>query len=145
MAKTNFTKVEESLKEGMDKLAIKKIVDSTDSRFEEKKAQQEQRLQRKKTAIYMIAEFKRLHKIDERLYSKLGTSIPTLKKLLEHPLKLSDEEWKTVLKLKDKLEAYKVAYAKMIKDVSNDEIVQKERDKHGDKRFNIQERWLPVD
>lgn len=145
MGKTNFTKVEESLKKGMDNLAIKKIVDSTDSKSKEKKVEEEARLNRKKIAIYLIGELKRLHKGDEKLYVKLGTNLPNAKKLLEHPQKLSDTEWKTVLKLKDKLEAYKKAYAKAIKEFNIEEIVEKERDKQADRRFNIQDKWLPID
>lgn len=145
MGKINFSKVEESLGKGIDKLVIKKIVDSTDSKIQEKKLAEASRLERKKIAIYLIAEFKRLHKNDERLYSKLGTTLANLKKMLESPLKLSDDEWKAVLKLKDKLEAYKKAYAKVIKQENIEETVQSERDKQADRRFNIQEKWLPVD
>ncbi|MBN9379022.1 MAG: hypothetical protein BGO14_02580 [Chlamydiales bacterium 38-26] len=145
MAKTNYTKVEDSLKKGIDRLAIKKIVDSTDSKKSEKEKEEEFRLNRRKIAIYLISEIKRLHKGDERIYNKLGVNIANLKKLLEHPLKLSEEEWKSVLKLKDKIEAYKKAYAKTIKEISNEELIQKEREKQPNKRFNIQERWLPID
>lgn len=145
MVKTNFTKVEESLRKGMDNLAIKKIVDSTDSKIIEKKAEAEKRLDRKKIAINMIAELKRLHKSDEKLYSKLGTNLPNAKKLLESPLKLSEDEWKKVLKLKDKIAAYKRAYAKTIKETSIEETVEKEREKQADRRFNIQDKWLPID
>lgn len=145
MAKTNFTKVEESLIKGMDKLAVKKIVDSTDSNVNEKKAADEARLNRKKLAIYLISELKRLHKLDQELFIKLGTNIKTAKKLLEHPAKLSDDEWKIVLKLKDKVEGYKKAFAESIKESSIEEIVEKERNKQSDSRFNIQKKWLPVD
>lgn len=145
MSKTNFSKVEESLKKGMDKLAIKKIVDSTDSKINEINAEEEARLNKKKLAIYLIAELKRLRKSDEKLYSKLGTNLGNVKKMLEYPSKLSEEEWKAVLKLKDKVEAYKKAYAKVIKETSVEEMVEKERGKQADRRFNIQEKWLPVD
>jgi hypothetical protein len=145
MSKTNFTKVEESLRHGMDNLAIKKIVDSTDSKKLEKKAEEEARLNRRKIAIYLIGELKKLRKIDERIYSKLGTNLANAKKMLENPLKLSEEEWKAVLKLKDKIEAYKKAYAKNIKEANIEEFVEKERERQSDRRFNIQKKWLPID
>ncbi len=86
-----------------------------------------------------------MHKSDDRLFAKLGTNPPNTKKLLEHPLKLSEEEWKAVLKLRDKVEAYKRVYIKTIKEVSIEEAVESERDKQADRRFNIQDKWLPVD
>lgn len=145
MSKTNFTKVEESLRKGMDKLSINKIVDSTDSKFNEKKAEEEIRLAKKKIAIYLIGELKRLRKSDEKLYSKLGMTLANAKKLLEQPLKLSEEEWKVVMKLKDKLEAYKKAYDKEARNSNLEESVKKERARQHDKRFNVQDKWLPVD
>lgn len=145
MGKTNFTKVEDSLRKGMENFAIKKIVDSTDSQLKEKKAAEEIRLSRKKIAIYLIGEIKRLKKGDDRLFSKLGLTLVSAKKMLEHPLKLTDDEWKSVLKLKDKVEAYKKAYAKSLKTDTIEELVEKERDKQADRRFNIQKKWLPID
>lgn len=145
MSKTNFSKVEDSLKKGMEQIAIKKIVDSTDNNLSEKKLEEETRLNRKKVAIYLIAELKRLHKFDERLFSKLGISLANAKKMLEHPSKLSEEDWRTVLRLKEKLESYKKVNVKTIKEEGIEEAVQKERDKQADKRFNIQDTWLPVD
>lgn len=146
MAKTNFTKVEESLRKGLDKLTVKKIVDSTDQKLQEKKEAENERLKRKKTAINLISELKRLHKNDERLFINLGTNFAQIKKMLEHPSKLSDEEWKTVLKLREKIDAYKKVYKKTVKEEDPiDKIVEKERSKQADRRFNIQEKWLPVD
>ncbi|KIC74112.1 hypothetical protein DB42_BL00370 [Neochlamydia sp. EPS4] len=145
MPKTNFTKVEESLIQGLDKLNIKKIIDSTSKDINEKRALDETRINKRKTAIYMISELKRLHKNDERIYLKLGTNLSHIKKMLEHPLKLNAEEWGNVLKLLDKIEAYKRAFAQTIKEVNNEEMVEKERKKQSDKRFNIQEKWLPID
>lgn len=145
MAKTNFTKVEDSLRQGIDKLAIKKIVDSTDKKQTEKKSAEELRLNKKKVCIYLIAELKRLSKTDKGIYTKLGITLQNAKKLLENPTKLSDEDWSLVLKLKDKVEAYKRAFASTIKDESPEEFVQKERDKQANTRFNIQKEWLPID
>lgn len=145
MAKTNFTKVEDSLNKGMSKQAIKKIIDSTDSQIIEKKAAEEKRLNRKRIAIGLITELKRLHKLDERLYAKLGTNLTQAKKTLESPTKLTDEEWATVLKLKDKLEAYKIAFAQSVKQDNIEEAVEKEREKQVDVRFNVHKKWLPVD
>ena len=118
MAKTNYTKVEESFREGMNKIAIKKIVDSTDNKLTEKQAAEELRLNKKKTCIYLIGELKRLSKIDKGIYTKLGTNITNAKKLLENPQKLTDEEWAFVLKLKDKLEAYKAAFSTNAKEIT---------------------------
>lgn len=145
MAKTNYKKVEESLQEGIDQLAIKKIVDSTDTKLHEKNAVSETRLNRKKITIYLITELKRLSKSDKSLYIKLGTNLANAKKLLENPLKLSEEDWAVVLKLKDKVEAYKKAFASVIKEVSDDKLVEEEREKQSNSRFNIQKKWLPID
>ena len=145
MAKTNFSKVEESLQQGMNKLAIKKIVDSTDSKVAEKQVAEESRLNKKKICIYLIGELKRLSKSDKSIYSKLGTNMANAKKLLENPKKLTDEEWKFVLKLKAKIEAYKVAFSANIKELSNEEFVEKEREEQANSRFNIQKKWLPID
>lgn len=145
MAKTNFSKVEESLKKGMEKMAINKIIDSTDTKISEKNAEEMERLNKKKTAIYLISELKKLHKNDSRIYSKLGINFTNIKKMLENPLKLTEEEWKNLFKLKDKIEAYKKAYAKAIKEETIEKIIENERSKQADRRFNIQEKWLPVD
>jgi hypothetical protein len=145
MSKTNFTKVEDSLQIGLEKYNIKKIVESTDPHKDEKEAARAKRLERKKIAFQMIAELRKLAKSDPRIYSKLGSSLAAIKKLLEHPTKLTDEEWENVFKIKNKIAAYKTAFASNIKELPDADYVEKERGKENNKRFNIQDNWLPVD
>lgn len=145
MAKTNFTKVEESLKSGMEKLQIKKIVDSTDKQLSEKEDLRLKRVEKKKIIFNLIATLKKLEKADSKFYTKIGTPQATIKKLLESPSKLNEEDWAKVLKLNDKIKNYLRVYSSALKEESNDELVEKEREKHVNKRFNIQEKWLPVD
>ena len=145
MAKTNFTKVEESLKSGIEQLKIKEIVDATDSKRQEKTAEKNLRIERKKIVIRLISDIKNLYKKDDNIYKKLGTTIEKAKILLENPSKLTEEQWQEVLKLQTKVESYKKIFGLKETEVLDDSFIEKEREKQSNARFNIQKKWLPVD
>jgi hypothetical protein len=57
---------------------------------------------------------------------------------------LTDENKQLLKKLKENLENLKPEILKNSPDLDESQIIEKERKKHQNKRFNIQEKWLPL-
>lgn len=133
MAKVNFTKVEEILSEGMRKLSIQKIV-GEDPKSSLKKHQ--------KILKQLVRNVNVAMKRDRRLFSHLGYKKEEIQAILTKP-ELSQEDWKYLMDFNEKFELYKAELAKKTT-VSDDKQVENEIIKHINKRFNVNDNWLPL-
>lgn len=142
MAKTNFTKVEEALAEGMRQMTKQHLHKLADSIHEVESAKSEKSLieAKKKLVAILKFEFNWMEKQDNTLYQKLGISKDEIKKIFETKDALTDEEFNRVKTLHEKLAELK----KESPPKSNDELIEKERVKHINKRFNVKDDWLPL-
>lgn len=144
MSKTNFTKVEIALAEGMQKLKRQKLLQQTNNPNQAKAKEETEYFNSEKIATQLAHDLNALYKKDKLLYQKLGFNKEEVKKLLYSPTTLSAEDWKTVLSLKEKMDLYKEEFKKEQAHIPNEKIVEKERHRHLNKRFNINEKWLPL-
>lgn len=158
MAKTNYTKVEEIMEQGLRKMSINQVFD--DSGKAEKKprqtplADQEEKTkdvdnQLNRAQIRLISALKRdlkyLHYRDHTdFYASLGMKKSTLKKKIETPSALKGEEWEAIKKIKQKIDLYRAELSKQIPEVELSQEVDEERIKHVNKRFNVNNKWLPL-
>lgn len=136
MAKTNFTKVEDALSEGMRKISVKKLLDET-----AKEQPKEDLNPSQKIVKQLILDLNSAIKKDKKLFLKLGFKKDTIKKILGDPLHISADNWKILMEFKKSFDLYK---AKKKKETVDDRIVEDERRKHINKRFNVNEKWLPL-
>jgi len=132
MAKTNFTKAEEALAGALQKLSVEQLLEQTSSTNKEKRSVILKLLQ---------LELRKLQKHDAEFYKNLNFKNKELESYLAEPEKIKDEDWKKIVELKQKVE-------QKVKEIdsksNNEDIVNAERHKHINKRFNVNEKWLPL-
>lgn len=150
MAKTNYTKVEEMLNEGLRKMSVEHLLDMADTATQAKsnatieKAAKPLSAEQSRLMSVLQHDLSHLHKQGNKPYEKLGIKKKYLKQLIENPQGLTPEEWATVKRLKDQLEEFKKDLAMSLPNSSDEELVEKERKSHKTKRFNINKNWLPL-
>lgn len=150
MAKTNFTKVEEALAEGLRKISVNKLLDSADqagAAAQPDKAIKSPEKGASTAEGQLLAavhvELKHLQKLGHDPYTKLDIDRKELKKFLDNPAALSLEDWEGIKKIKAKIEAFRKELEKL-PHITDEELVKQEMKKHKTKRFNINEKWVPL-
>lgn len=139
MAKTNFTKVEGSLSEGLRKIDVSKLLDITEGA-----ATAEQLHARGQLLAVLQYELKVLFRQGANPYQELKIDKKELKKFTENVAGLTQQDVDKLKKMKEQVDAFKVDFAKKNPQASDEDVVTKERRKHVNKRFNINDNWLPL-
>ena len=139
MAKTNFTKVEGSLSEGLRKMDVNRLLD-----ISEGEASAEQLHARGQLLAVLQYELKSLFRQGQDLYKQLNVDKKELKKFAENLQGLTQQDVDRLKKIKEQVDVFKVEFAKKQPQTSDDDVVTKERRKHINKRFNINDNWLPL-
>lgn len=149
MAKTNYTKVEEALTEGMRKIEVNKLLTEAD---ENAAAKKNKPIEPKKPDALLL---RRLTKIDEELqalqkqgndpYLQLQIDKEEMKKFLNDPSLLTSDDWDKVKVIKEKIIEYKAALERTEpKGSEDDDLIDKQRKDQKTKRFNINKKWIPL-
>lgn len=146
MAKTNYTKVEEALAEGMLKMEVNKLLNEAD----ENAAKREKSLEAKNVDPIIL---RRLAKIDKELqllekngknpYIKLQIDKEEIKRYLNEPSTLTPEDLEKIKQIKEKIADYKTALEYKEK-TSEDEFIENQRKDQKTKRFNVNKKWIPL-
>lgn len=139
MAKTNFTKAEEALVGALQKMQVEELLEKADAASGKGSVSV---IVHARTLIINIIkhDLKRLHKLDKEIYKKLDIKQAEIEELMSNPSTLTKENWKKIVLVKSRLDAY---IAKLPK-VSNEQLVLEQRHKHINKRFNVNDKWLPL-
>ncbi len=154
MARTNFTKVEDILSQGLEDLTVNELLILADKAAamgdsEQARAAQERiaKARRDKDRKHWVASIKRdlaiLHKRDKGILKSLNVNRKELLEMLEKTDEIDEKGWEFIHSLHDKLGLFKVEHAKDTA-LSNEDIVEAERLKHINKRFNVKDKWLPL-
>ena len=130
MEKVNFAKIEEALRRALDKLHQEKLLGMTPSKRLENTVKK-----RLNTLIFLKTWIKRIPKVEE--YRGI------IKRIRELDTNYTEEEWVQLEALKDKMLAKMSTGIK--KPPTDEQIIDLEKHQHEQKRFNIPERWLPLD
>jgi hypothetical protein len=150
MAKTNFTKVEEILNEGLRKISAEQLLELADAApplqpAERDKAARSVGLRAQHRALLTLTrDLKRLQKLGKEPYKALGVSKEYLKNLLGLERELTTEELEKVSVIKKDLQKFKEELKAKPPKVSDDAIVEEQIKEHKNKRFNIRKEWLPL-
>ena len=142
MAKANFTKVEEALAEGLRKMTIENLGEMADKAKADRTGKpSDDKLTEKKQALILASlkqDLKWLYKKDRTFYKKLEMTKKSVNELIDNPM-----DWDKIKELKIKVEKCKQEMLVEGKE-SNEQLVEQERSKHINKRFNINDKWLPL-
>ncbi len=155
MAKTNFTKVEGLLEAELAKMEAKKLDKLADiaqnvKRPEMRKMVESAAIANKKTEIDRSAL---IHSIqssmkkfkDPTFYTAIGITLEELQALLEIPKeKLDNAQWNRLLELRPKIQEFKKKYIETHPEAADTSLIEGERHKHINKRFNVKDKWLPL-
>lgn len=147
MAKTNFTKVEEALAEGMRKIEVDKLLQKADENSGKVKESTEEKV--KVSTIHL----QRLKKVDQDLkslekhgkkpYARLKINPEEVKRFLKDPSLLTAQDWERVKTIKEQIIAFQAELEKKTEN-ADDKIVSNEIKNQKTKRFNINDKWIPL-
>lgn len=139
MAKTNYTKVEELLIQGQERLKIQGWIDQT------KEETTPEDLNPKTYLIHSLEYgLDLLPPDDEKFIELVGITKDEIVRLVGKPETLSEKDWQIVKDIRLKLKEYLAQIADKMPILSDEELVESERIKHKNKRFNKREKWLPL-
>lgn len=147
MSKTNFSKVEKALDEGMVKMKSQALLHEADALKGVQEIDSKLPPKDECSAVLnqLQRDLKKLKKEDAKIYKKLSFHKIDLKKLITNPSLLTPQDWKSVKDIKERLDQYKKELASRLPQVSDQDIVNNEREKHLNKRFNVSKKWIPLD
>ena len=157
MAKTNFTKVEVVLEQGLRKMNIDQIFEMADVSAnigspkekpsdpnDKKEASHLDKAQRKLLEV-LERELRYLDvKQHKALYNQLGLKKQEIRELILKPSELKPEDWEKIKQIKEGIDKYRHEVLAQLPSSTNDKLVEEERRKHINKRFNVNDKWLPL-
>lgn len=139
MAKTNYTKVEELLSANQERLKIQGWIDMTKT---------ETSLEEPNPKAYLLFSLQRglelLPKGDRRFTSDLGIKKTDILKLIQKPEDLGAKDWALIKEIRQKLKKYLSEIASELPVLNDEDLIESERVKHQNKRFNTRDKWLPL-
>jgi hypothetical protein len=140
MAKTNFTKVEEVLTEGMRKIEVDRLLDIADRNMGKDLPQSAPKvttfhLKRLSTVYHDLVN---LDKQGKNPYVNLNINKEEIKKFVDNPKTLSPQDWEKIKEIKNKIEGFKS------KEKKDEDLIEKERKSQTNKRFNVNDKWIPL-
>jgi hypothetical protein len=142
MAKTNFTKVEEALAEGMRKLTIDKLHEIVDD-----KGEQSSKSTRDKEKTQLLQsvnlDLKYLIKTGIDPYTTFSLDKEQFKKFFDDPKAMTALDWIKVKETRKTLDDHK-AKMKESEKGKEEELIEQERKDQKTKRYNIRKNWLPL-
>ncbi|MEM1282645.1 MAG: hypothetical protein AAGG81_03745 [Chlamydiota bacterium] len=83
----------------------------------------------------------RLRKKDSKIYAKLKIKKSELKNQLDNAENLSKDDWKMLRALRKKTKAM---IETLYPTSSDEELIEEQQERHITKRFNVNEKWLPL-
>lgn len=155
MAKTNFSKVEDLLETSLEKMELDKLGKLADiaqsvERPEMRKIVEKAALAATKSEIDKKALLHNIRRSlkqfkEPQFFEYIGISEEELEALLKNTKELKSQDWMRLQGIRQKINEFKKAKEeKNAAQEGNEAIVEKERHKHLNKRFNVKEKWLPL-
>lgn len=159
MVKTNFTKVEEVLEQGLRKYSVEHLLEQADEvassnpkprnptiAYDEANKTEAPAITKEQNQLILSLrrDVTSLQKKGKGLYSKLGIAKSALKNMIDNPKGLSEEEWVKIKQIREKIDQYKAELMKQLPQQSNEDIVESERKDHVNRRYNVNKKWLPL-
>ena len=148
MAKTDYTKAENLLTEGLLKMTVSELLELADKASSFKHPEKATSLPSLQARVILLSfmehDLELLSKVEGAHLSELGITPKELKEALDKAKELSLEDWIRLKKIRERVLEYKQELWDKIPHASNEELVEQERKKHVYKRFNVRDKWLPL-
>ncbi len=81
---------------------------------------------------------------ETEVYSRIGISKNELQQLIGSPEALTVEDWTTLEQIQKKILKFRKELKQKLPNIDNDSLVESQRKKHINKRFNTNDKWLPL-
>jgi hypothetical protein len=143
MSKVNFTKVEEMLSQGLHKINVNDLLVEADA-VKTGSTPPTKTTSNSQLINSVQRDLKLLHKKDHETYVKLGIKKNFLKKMIETPDSLTPEELETLKQIQEKIKVFKEELKNTLPPINDEAIVESQRTKHINKRYNVNDKWLPL-
>lgn len=138
MPKTNFSKTEIALDEMLQKMTKAKLLELADSAMGQSLPTPSERL---KTIQILQLELRFLFRNFKEIFKTLNIDKKWLKSITQNTEQLTEEEWVKVVEMKVLVDSQ---IKKVTQSISDDDLIELERKKHINKRFNVNTKWLPL-
>src|SRR5262249_41044451 len=123
MPKTNFTKVEEVMDQGLRKMSVDSLFQATEKGKGKKLTEDEQKHRLLET---LRREIKYLDpKQHKGLYTELGMKKQDIKELISNPASLTLEDWKKIKEIQLGIEKYRKEVLAQLPASTNEKLVEK--------------------
>lgn len=144
MAKTNFTKVEHAFDDEMRKNMRDELLREADRVSGTPTKETAEIIRQKRVAaerkILVQALQHDIKTIEDEIFeSKFKVSKESLEDILCKGINLTDKDIEELKKIKKRIDSYKKELEGF-----DDKLVEDERKKHINKRFNVRDKWLPL-
>lgn len=153
MPKTNYSKVEELLAAGLLKMMCDQLLEMTADKKKETAAEiatheglhaTDKEMTHQHILEALHKDLKRLMKKDVAIWKSLDISKSEMNKYIKDPHNLSSDDWKKLKRIRQQVDTYKKELSLPLEEGMDEKIIQSERKKHKNKRFNVREGWLPL-
>jgi hypothetical protein len=145
MAKVNYQKVEEQLAAGLRKMQVQRLLEQAKEAQEKGgNTPQAEEPQAKAEPVAVVAD-KQASK--QKLQTAVKSNLERLlkkaddKPLVENPGEVNTEEWQSLKKMSKELKTEE----KEPEAEKNEALLAQQKKRSVNKRFNVQEKWLPLD
>ena len=144
MAKTNYTKVDITAEAGLRKMEIDRLFEATPGKEKGPSLSPEEK-QKQKLIEGLKRDIQYLNpKRHKQLYTSLGYKRQDLKSLIENPSTLTLEDWEKIKQIKAGIEKYRKEVMAQLPSQMDEKIIEDQRVKHINKRYNVNDKWLPL-
>jgi hypothetical protein len=145
MAKTNYSKVEEALAEGLQKISVEQLQAAAPSAKDKKMASEREKIAVRLRVLNLVrSNLDYLQKQGHTVYEQFEIKKSMLKKWIENPSEISAEEWKKIQKLKADLTEFKKSLEKGSTEEINETLLKQQAKENLTQRFNVNKKWLPL-
>lgn len=148
MGKTDYTKTENLLSEALLKMSVDELLHLADqaSSFKHPQANSSVPSLQARTIIlsFMEHDLELVSRVQGAHLQELGITPAELKAFLKGVKELTQQDWAKLKVIRERLLAYKKELWDKIPHLSDEDLVQRERKKHINKRFNTRDKWLPL-
>ena len=144
MTKTNFTKVEDALNEGLLRMNIAGLHDAAAAASHNEATEVPANPVAMRKQVIAAVQFELKHCKDDQLFVAGGVNRADLKKMLQRIDDLAPEKWARLEAFREKTVAYKKNKLEKLPADANEKLIEAQKKKHINKRYNTKEQWLPL-
>lgn len=150
MAKINFSKAEQAVADALQKRMVEQLMDLADEASEgptnantlKDIEMAKQAKERSLTLYALYCDLRRLVRIDSEIYNKVGMRRKALEKLMTDLAHITEKEWQKVMDVKELVDVY---MKQLSASYSDEQLLKQQQRKSINQRFNVSDRWIPLE